>query len=163
MNKQKLKHRLYFAYGSNLRHVQMRKRCPHSTFVTKGFIKDWELAFGGLSVRWGGGTATIQPRLGHKLWGAVYELDNHCIKKLDRFETVPLHFYYHRLFDCEAGIGSVLKVYTYLKDKNKMKARQPSAKYLRQIIKGAEESGLPQDYIKSLQRVPIYRHTIIKT
>ena len=32
---------LYFAYGSNLNHFQMKKRCKDSKYIKKFEIKDW--------------------------------------------------------------------------------------------------------------------------
>ena len=36
---------LYFAYGSNLHHFQMKKRCKESTFLKKINLKDFKLTF----------------------------------------------------------------------------------------------------------------------
>jgi len=36
---------LYFAYGSNLHHFQMKKRCKDSIFLKKINLKDFRLTF----------------------------------------------------------------------------------------------------------------------
>ena len=36
---------LYFAYGSNLNHFQMKRRCKNSTFLKKINLKDFKLTF----------------------------------------------------------------------------------------------------------------------
>ena len=36
---------LYFAYGSNLHHFQMRRRCKDSTFLKKANLKNFKLTF----------------------------------------------------------------------------------------------------------------------
>ena len=36
---------LYFAYGSNLHHFQMKKRCKDSIFLKKINLKDFKLTF----------------------------------------------------------------------------------------------------------------------
>jgi hypothetical protein len=36
---------LYFAYGSNLNHFQMKKRCKDSVFLKKINLKDFKLTF----------------------------------------------------------------------------------------------------------------------
>ena len=36
---------LYFAYGSNLNHFQMKRRCKESIFVKKINLKDFKLTF----------------------------------------------------------------------------------------------------------------------
>ena len=35
----------YFAYGSNLHHVQMKRRCPNCKFIKKMILKDYDLTF----------------------------------------------------------------------------------------------------------------------
>ena len=36
---------LYFAYGSNLHHFQMKRRCKDSVFLKKINLKDFRLTF----------------------------------------------------------------------------------------------------------------------
>ena len=36
---------LYFAYGSNLHHFQMKRRCKDSIFIKKINLKDFKLTF----------------------------------------------------------------------------------------------------------------------
>ena len=36
---------LYFAYGSNLNHFQMKRRCKDSVFIKKIKLKDFKLTF----------------------------------------------------------------------------------------------------------------------
>ena len=36
---------LYFAYGSNLHHFQMRRRCKDSVFIKKINLKNFKLTF----------------------------------------------------------------------------------------------------------------------
>ena len=36
---------LYFAYGSNLNHFQIKKRCKDSVFLKKMNLKDFKLTF----------------------------------------------------------------------------------------------------------------------
>ena len=36
---------LYFAYGSNLHHFQMKRRCKDSIFLKKITLKDFKLTF----------------------------------------------------------------------------------------------------------------------
>ena len=36
---------LYFAYGSNLHHIQMKRRCKDSIFLKKIDLKDFRLTF----------------------------------------------------------------------------------------------------------------------
>ena len=36
---------LYFAYGSNLNHFQMKRRCKDSKYIKKIFLKNFKLTF----------------------------------------------------------------------------------------------------------------------
>ena len=36
---------LYFAYGSNLHHFQMKRRCKDSVFIKKIYLKNFRLTF----------------------------------------------------------------------------------------------------------------------
>ena len=40
---------LYFAYGSNLNHAGMARRCPDSAPVGPALLKDWQLTFQGVA------------------------------------------------------------------------------------------------------------------
>ena len=35
----------YFAYGSNLHHDQMKKRCPECRYIKKIILKNYQLTF----------------------------------------------------------------------------------------------------------------------
>lgn len=164
--KYKDKKRYYFAFGSNLDNDQMSSRCPHAILVGPAKVHGWRLEFGGFSMRWRGGTATIAQYPDSETWGAVYEIDNHCVRKLDRFETVKLHFYHHRLLDCHMKDGQVIQAYTYIKNKSKTKTRLPSYRYINQIEVCAEKCGVLRSYIKSLSKFypesEINKHLILK-
>lgn len=159
--KYKDKKRYYFAFGSNLKHDQMLIRCPHAVLIGPAKISGWRLDFGGYSMRWRGGTATIVQDKNAETWGAVYQIDNHCVKKLDRFETVHLHFYHHRKVGCKLKNGDVIKSYTYVKNKSKTKSRLPSFRYINQIETGALECHIPKPYINNLSK--FYPETKIQT
>ena len=43
---------LYFAYGSNLHHFQMKRRCKDSVYIKKINLKDFRLTFYISKYRW---------------------------------------------------------------------------------------------------------------
>ena len=57
----------YFAYGSNLHHLQMKKRCPNCTFIKKIILHNYSLSF-----RSKYGAADIEKRKGGKVYGGLY-------------------------------------------------------------------------------------------
>ena len=60
---------LYFAYGSNLNHKQMKKRCKDSRFIKKIILKNYVLTF-----RSKYGAADIEKKKGKNVYGALYNI-----------------------------------------------------------------------------------------
>ena len=101
---------LYFAYGSNLNHFQMKRRCKDSFFLKKFILKNFRLTF-----RSKYRAADIEPKKNSIVPGALYKISKSDEKKLDVYEDFPIlykkdYFYYY---------GK--KVMTYImKKKNKI-------------------------------------------
>jgi gamma-glutamylcyclotransferase (GGCT)/AIG2-like uncharacterized protein YtfP len=79
----------YFAYASNLNREQMRKRCPDAKPKFTATLPNYKLIFSGWSRELHGSTASIQPFRGSKVVGAVYEISEKDLQKLDRYEDYP--------------------------------------------------------------------------
>ena len=77
----------YFAYASNLNQKQMRERCPDSKPVFTATLPHYKLVFLGWSREWHGATASIRLFRGEKVHGAVYEISEKCLSRLDKFES----------------------------------------------------------------------------
>jgi gamma-glutamylcyclotransferase len=77
----------YFAYASNLSKKQMCERCPDSLPKFTATLPNHKLVFTGWSRQWRGGKAAIKSSRGDKVRGAIYEVTEACLKKLDRFEA----------------------------------------------------------------------------
>ena len=127
---------LYFAYGSNLHHAQMRRRCPKCRFVKKHILHGYQLTF-----RSKYGAADIERRVGKKVYGALYVISRSAERRLDLYEEYPtlykkIYFTYRRK-----------KVMTYTMPK-KTKLVPPTARYLNVIKQGYKDCKLN---IKSLQ------------
>jgi gamma-glutamylcyclotransferase len=76
----------YFAYASNLNKKQMQERCPESRPMFVATLPNYKLVFTGWSREWRGGKAAIKSFRGEKVRGAVYEVSEVDMKRLDRFE-----------------------------------------------------------------------------
>lgn len=57
---------LYFAYGTDLSHAQIKSRCPNVEMVQSYILQGWELSFYT--------TADIRPNDNGQVYGAVYKL-----------------------------------------------------------------------------------------
>ena len=74
----------YFAYGSNLHHLQMKKRCPKCRYIKKFVLNNYQLTFRN------GGWADIESRIGKKVFGAIYSISKCSEKRLDKYEDYPV-------------------------------------------------------------------------
>ena len=72
---------LYFAYGSNLNHLQMKRRCKDSIFLKKINLSNFKLTF-----RSKYRAADIEPKKNSIVPGALFEISKSDEKKLDVYE-----------------------------------------------------------------------------
>ncbi len=130
----------YFAYGTNLNQRQMLERCPDSQPKFVATLPNYKLVFVGWSRQWRGGVASIRPFRGEKVLGAVYEVSDRDLRRLDSYEGYPRS--YNRLnvtvFDED---GEPTKVITYIKSGQSDEA-QPSKEYLAPIQQGYRDWGI---------------------
>ena len=126
---------LYFAYGSNLNHFQMKRRCKDSIFIKKFELKGYKLNF-----RSKYRAADIEKKKNSIVPGALFEISKSDESKLDIYEDFPilykkLYFSYYNK-----------KVMTYIMN-HKTKFRYPSEKYLNIIKKGYKDCKLDKKYL----------------
>lgn len=76
----------YFAYASNLNQKQMKERCPDSKPLFVATLPNYKLVFCNWSRKWRGGVASIKSLRGDRVRGAIYEVSEACLRRLDRFE-----------------------------------------------------------------------------
>ena len=120
----------YFAYGSNLHRIQMKRRCPNCRFIKKIILKNYSLTF-----RSKYGAADIEKKIGKKVYGALYIISKAAEKRLDVYEEYP--FLYKKMyFKCQNK-----KVMTYIMVK-KSKLVPPTVKYLNVIKQGYKDCKL---------------------
>ena len=74
----------YFAYGSNLHHLQMKRRCPKCRYIKKIVLKNFQLTF-----RHKGGWADIERRTNKKVYGGLYVISEYSERRLDKYEDYP--------------------------------------------------------------------------
>ena len=127
---------LYFAYGSNLHHFQMKRRCKDSIFLKKINLKDFRLTF-----RSKYRAADIEPKKNSTVPGALFEISKSDEKKLDVYEDFPILYkkYYFTYY------GKKVMTYTMTK---KTKFTFPSNRYLNIIKKGYKDCDLNKEYLK---------------
>ena len=127
---------LYFAYGSNLHHFQMKRRCKDSVFLKKINLKDFKLTF-----RSKYRAADIEHKKNSIVPGALFEISKSDEKKLDVYEDFPILYkkYYFNYYK--------KKVMTYIMI-NKTPFRYPTSRYLNVIKRGYKDCKLDKKYLK---------------
>jgi gamma-glutamylcyclotransferase len=127
----------YFAYASNLNKKQMQARCPDSRPLFTATLPNFKIVFTGWSREWRGGKATIQSLRGEKVRGAVYDVSEACLRRLDKFEAG-----YARLnmtvFDED---NEPHQVVTYVKS-GQLEETAPSIQYGEVIRQGYRDWGI---------------------
>jgi gamma-glutamylcyclotransferase len=130
----------YFAYASNLSKEQMRERCPTARPVSAATLHHYRLVFSGWSRQRRGGVATIQPFRGEKVAGAVYELAEEDMKRLDRYQDCPAS--YSRInVKVNNDFGELIEAVTYIRARRAEEA-PPSKEYLALIQQGYRDWGI---------------------
>ena len=131
---------LYFAYGSNLNHHQMKNiRCIGSKYLKTIFLKDYKLSFCHPNKLNKYGYANIVKKKGSKVPGAIWEITKKHEKILDRYEAFP---------------NSYQKKYFYLNGKkimfyimNKYFFKKPPKSYIKTIKEGYKNCNIDIKYI----------------
>jgi gamma-glutamylcyclotransferase (GGCT)/AIG2-like uncharacterized protein YtfP len=129
----------YFAYGSNLLMSQMAQRCSSSTPFERGILRGHKLVF--KSNPAGRGVADVIKAKGEKVYGAVYEVTNEDLKKLDRYEGHPT-VYYRTYVEVETRQG-VIRCIAYVMQPE-FKFKLPNVDYFKKIFYGYGDWHLPQ-------------------
>ena len=148
---------LYFAYGSNMSRAQMRERCPGHELIGKAVLMNHALCFPRSSPVRNCGVAGIVVQPGAEVWGVVYRLHDEDLAALDRREgydpSKPAHVNrYNRMNVRALKDGAPLDCVTYIASAQPGR-HVPNAAYMAAIITGAEENGLPADYVAALRNI----------
>ncbi len=127
---------LYFAYGSNLNHFQMKRRCKDSIFLKKINLKGFRLTF-----RSKYRAADIEPKKSSLVPGGLFEISRSDEKKLDIYEDFPnlykkFYFTYY---------GKRIMTYTMVKKTSFM---FPTERYLNVIKRGYKDCNLNMEILK---------------
>ncbi len=130
----------YFAYASNLNQKQMRERCPDSSPKFIATLPNYKLVFVGWSRQWRGGVASIRSFRGERVLGAIYEISDRDLRRLDSYEAYPRNA--NRLnvtvFNED---GEAIPAITYIKV-GQQEESKPSPEYLSIIQQGCRDWGI---------------------
>lgn len=138
----------YFAYGVNMNHQKMAGRCPGATFLGRARLDGYRLFFDGKSLVRPGAVANIEPQAGSVVWGGLYEITPADLEQLDAFERYPTA-YQRKEFDAVDDGGVVHQAIAYFRTGEV--PGEPGESYLNELLEGAADCGLPEDYIAGLR------------
>ena len=136
---------LYFAYGSNLNHNQMKCiRCEGCFYIKNALLNDYHLSFCHPNKNNIFGYANVYKKKGFQVPGAIWKITKEHEKKLDEYEQFP---------------SSYRKDYFYLGDEKIMfyimdtcSFKKPSKRYVNLIIQGYKNCNLDLNYLKERLR-----------
>ena len=126
---------LYFAYGSNLHHFQMKRRCKDSVYLKSINLKGFKLTF-----RSKYRAADIEPKKNSVVPGGLFEISKSDEKKLDAYEDYPILYKKHYF----NYYGKKVMTYTMT---NKTTFKYPTERYLNVIKRGYRDCGLDKKYL----------------
>ena len=131
---------LYFAYGSNLNHIQMKRRCNDSIYLKKVNLKHFRLTF-----RSKYRAADIEYKKNSIVPGGLFQISKSDEKKLDVYEDYPnlykKHYFYY--------YGNKIMTYTMVK---KSSFKFPTERYLNVVKRGYKDCDLNKKFLlKALQ------------
>ena len=134
--------------------AQMAERCPGATALGAARLRGRRLAFDVWSERRGGLAADVPPAPGAEVWGVLWRVTEEHAAALDRHEGVARGRYRRASVRVERRGGGEVDAFAYV-------ARAPGAEgpttaaYLALLLEGAREHGLPADWRRRLEAVPV--------
>ena len=126
---------LYFAYGSNLNHHQMKNiRCSGAKYLKSFFLKNYKLIFSHTNKLNKYGYGNIIKKKRSKVAGAIWDITKEHEKILDNYEQFP-NIYQKEHFNLEGK-----KIMFYIMSKYFFK--DPPKSYIETINKGYEDCSI---------------------
>lgn len=149
----------YFAYGSNLARYRLSLSCPSCVKKNVGRITGYDLVYGKYAEAWKGGVASIKKPLPESqkkdavVWGVIWEIDDREMAKLDEQEGVHVGYYRPMTVDVLCKNDETVTCRTYQIDGlgQKWEFCEPSPQYLKVLMEGCEQSGLPEHCFTKLK------------
>jgi len=138
----------YFAYGSNMSEQQMKERCGKENYelTAIGVLKGYRFVYDGNSSTRKGAVGNIVKDENSQVWGVIYKINKDALTELDKYEGYKVGSYDRKILKIMGNDKNTYDAYTYYRTGKKIGA--PSNEYRQTVKMGAEEHGLPEDYIK---------------
>jgi len=146
---------LYFAYGSNMssRRLRAADRAPSAVFIETARLAGHRLVFDKIGMD-GSAKADCEPSAdpGDQVHGALFRIEARDRAALDRAEGLGKGYDAFEV-DVASASGVATRALTYLATL-KNPALLPFDWYVRHVLLGARECGLPASYVAVIEKVP---------
>jgi cation transport regulator ChaC len=134
----------------------VEEHCVSPKVLGVARLDGFRMDFFGHSKKWDGATESIVKDARESTWGILYELDFPDAEDLDaamdvRLDGTGLHFHYPVDVALESGEVSDALMYVM---SEMGPFRPPSYEYLKRMVWGARERGLPKAYVERLHSMP---------
>lgn len=151
----------YFAYGSNLDLMQMQLKCPDAQFVSTARLDGYRVCFPRRSFVRDCAIISIEPDAADSVWGALYEIEDGDMKRLDEREG------YSARRDAAKNARNRVTVRVETSDERSVTAEAyvavasespglPSPQYIGYLVASAAECGLPKSHlVKLAAHIPV--------
>lgn len=145
-------HLWYFAYGSNLHSaIFIERRQMRPLEVRWGWLEGYRLCFNipiGPGER---GVANIEAESGARVCGALYLLTPEDFERLDHTEGVHAEIYRRVAVEVLTERDGAISALAY-QSALTTAGRKPSPRYMRLLLDGGRQHGLPKEWMSFLQR-----------
>ena len=140
---------LYFVYTARLAPEAMTAVAPAAEFQFIAHLPEWGLVFPIKDGDWGGGLPSVQPQVGHTVWGAVFKVPESDLAAIAHTETAEKR----TAIEVEAmdRMGKRHQVTTHVASGNGGKVHTPAAAYVRLMLDGSKHWSLPAGWIAGLE------------
>jgi gamma-glutamylcyclotransferase (GGCT)/AIG2-like uncharacterized protein YtfP len=145
--------RYFFAYGSNMAIWVMSEICGQHKVVGPARLDDYRVAFLMHSRGWQGGVADVIYSPGDAVWGVLYAIGNQCHDALDSKERFGTGYTSMNVEVTLPEGGQTVHAFTYTVIDKLNEEVTPSQLYFDTMLEGAEQRGLPKDYIQYLRLI----------
>jgi gamma-glutamylcyclotransferase len=131
-----------------MKRAQMKSRAGEIIEERLGRLENYELVFN-KKVRGGTAGANIRPAPGKVVLGVLYKINESALRSLDRFEGAPQHYRRIEVMvrdSHDEPIAAQAFIATKLE-----RGLRPAPHYLKTILEGAAEHGLPLEYMELIK------------
>jgi cation transport regulator ChaC len=139
---------LYFAYGSNMVEEQMRDRCKSAVKVCVGVLNNHKIVFNRKGTYRPGGVASVEESEGQRVYGVIWKMHSSEFWDLDEKEDPKAYVRKKMSVSTLSGEHHSCHIYVAIPQRGVFK---PGKDYLKLMVRGARETGLPDDYIRYLE------------